>query len=223
MNLTTYRILCALNCLSFTTVLSVSTCFGEMQSSERSHSTGPQWLISTDYPIYRVSELVHALALDFRVHESMGIDWNDASSEDVGNYMGMLAAVDVIAETISLQNDRLLPSLSDYAAAFTAACLWPPNKPPLVRHDWQLLYPASYDLSTRTRLSAAVGEIAIHLPNEFTYLEQYDLTYATGTVYSGLAYVEGVLVLDPEQEIALPTEKTEYYEKVLDLRQLRDH
>jgi hypothetical protein len=59
-------------------------------------------------------ELIQQMAAKFPVAERLGIKWGSASPEDIGRYMGFLAAVKVVADTIAMKNEREMPSVADY-------------------------------------------------------------------------------------------------------------
>ena len=61
----------------------------------------------------------------------LGIKWETANPSDVGRYMGTLAAIDIVAQTIAQKNGRN-PTRDDYLAGLASICWWPPNKPPII-------------------------------------------------------------------------------------------
>src|SRR5689334_22226565 len=79
-----------------------------------------------------VPERLQQLAAENRVAERLQINWNaDVSSDAVSRYLGLLAAINEVAETIARGNQREVPGDNDYLAAMAAFCLYPPNKPPI--------------------------------------------------------------------------------------------
>jgi hypothetical protein len=113
-----------------------------------------------------LSERIQQMAAEFPVAERLGIKWGSASPEDIGRYIGFLAAANQIAITIAEKNDRKIPSDADYQASFAALCIWPPNKPPLAEPDWQNAFAAFDNQNVRRALQEAVGPLAVSLPKE---------------------------------------------------------
>jgi hypothetical protein len=104
------------------------------------------------------------MAIEFPVAERLGIKWGAATPDDIGRYMGLLAAINQVATTIALKNERKTASDDDYKAAFAAFCLWPPNKPPLAQPYWNQAFAAFSKQDIRDALQAGVGPLAITLP-----------------------------------------------------------
>lgn len=111
-----------------------------------------------------IPELIQKMALSFPLAERLDIKWDTASPEDVGRYMGLLAAASEAATTIAAKNGRTIPIEVDYQAAFAAFCLWPPNKPPLIEPQWNAAVAAFGSQQARDLIKAGVGPLAIALP-----------------------------------------------------------
>ncbi len=111
-----------------------------------------------------IPERVQELALKLGIPERIGLNWNAATSEQVGRYMGILASANEVAKEIALKNGRKEALDDDYRAAFSIQCMWPPNKPPIIEEYWSSLYPAYYSADVRQKLREAIGPEAIKLP-----------------------------------------------------------
>ncbi len=110
-----------------------------------------------------ISERIQKLAVDLPITERLGIKKPVSSPEDIGRYMGLLAAMDHVAAAIGQKNGHKEPSDADYKAAFAAFCLWPPNKPPLAESYWADAIATFGNKKARERLSASVGPLAVEL------------------------------------------------------------
>jgi len=111
-----------------------------------------------------IPERVQELAIKFPIAERLGIKWSAATPNDIGRYMGMLAATTEAATTIALKNGRKTPSDDDYTAAFAAFCFWPLNKPPLAEPYWDKAYGAFGNQKIRDSIQGAVGPLTVALP-----------------------------------------------------------
>jgi hypothetical protein len=120
-----------------------------------------------------VPDRLQQLAQKFPIAENLKINWDSATPSDVGRYVGFLAAVNVVATEIANKNDRKFPNDEDYIAAISIQCMFPPNKPPLVKPYWDLLFPAFYDEATRNKLKQAVQAKAFDLANVFAKPEVF--------------------------------------------------
>ncbi len=95
--------------------------------------------------------------------ERLGIKWGSATTEDIGKYMGMLAAATEMAQAIAINNKRDAPSDQDFQAAFAALCFWP-NKPPNAQPFWEKTFAAFGNESVRQALQSAIRPLAVELP-----------------------------------------------------------
>lgn len=138
------------------------------------------------------------MAANYPIAQRLDINWPDATPEDVGRYIGLVAAIEQVADTIAEKNGRKLPTDDDYNAAFAAFCFWP-NKPPLAEPFWPNAFAAFSSPDVRQRLRESVGPLAIDLPQ---------------------------LIADGEAAAAVefkwPTNGTDYLSEVLDLKSLSD-
>lgn len=145
-----------------------------------------------------VSERVQEIARDIGVAVELGIVWEDASPEDVGRYMGILAGASEVALVLARENGRFAPSDEDYQAALIALCFFPPNKPPLLSEFWPDVYPAFYSQEVRDILSQNVGGVAVEWPE---LLREHGIRAA--------------------QMLGYPQEQELYLEQVINLGNLR--
>ncbi|WP_163266471.1 hypothetical protein [Chelativorans alearense] len=118
-----------------------------------------------------ISERVQEIAAEYPLAGRLGIEWPDATQEDMGRYIGLLAAAQTIASEIARRSDRAALQDSDYRAAFITLCFWP-NKPPLVEFSWDAQMSAFYDVKERTLIKEALGDDAIALS---AYVEAGDV------------------------------------------------
>ncbi|MEZ2221524.1 hypothetical protein [Rhizobium sp. RCC_161_2] len=146
-----------------------------------------------------IPEQLQKLALKFPITERLKIDWNEAAPEDVGRYLGFLAAVNEVALTVAKSHDRKEPSEVDFLAALSIECIWPNHKPPLVEASWPLQEPAFYNAAVRETIRAAVGPVARELPDRIEKLGQ-DLYASSGG--------------------ELPTQPDRYYKDIFDIKKL---
>ncbi|TIW72606.1 MAG: hypothetical protein E5V42_01975, partial [Mesorhizobium sp.] len=61
-----------------------------------------------------VPDRIQQLATEFPVAERLHIKWANASVEDIGRYVGLLSAVNEVANSIAIKNDRKTASDDDY-------------------------------------------------------------------------------------------------------------
>lgn len=115
-----------------------------------------------------LSPQIQQLATKFPIAQRLGIKWGSASTNDIGRYMGFLAAANEIADAIAVKNNRKEPSNADYMAAFASLCIWPPNKPPIAESSWKSAFAAFDNQKVRDALRAGVGPLATSLPKEIT-------------------------------------------------------
>lgn len=111
-----------------------------------------------------VPDRIQQLATEFPVAERLHIDWADASLEDIGRYVGLLSAVNEVANSIAAKNDRKTASDDDYRAAFSVFCFWPVNKPPLAEPYWNEAAAAFGSEKVRAALGSSIGPLAVALP-----------------------------------------------------------
>ena len=151
---------------------------------------------------YIVAEELQRLAVEHNVAARLGIKWERADLADVGRYMGILTASDIIARKVADKNGRLAPSRADYLAALASVCIWPPNKPPvLTSEDQEVLYSTFYSAKLKTALPNAVGPVAIQLPS----------------LINGRTQTE----IDAAIKEHVPTNRSQYFQKVLNVGGLR--
>ncbi|PBB36890.1 hypothetical protein [Mesorhizobium sp. WSM3868] len=116
-----------------------------------------------DGPII-LPDRLQQLATEFPVAERLHISWAQASLEDIGRYVGLLSAVNEVANSIALKNDRKAASDDDYRAAFSVFCFWPVNKPPLAEPFWNTAAEAYGSEKVRMALGQSIGPLAVALP-----------------------------------------------------------
>ncbi|GEC42170.1 hypothetical protein CN221_37560 [Sinorhizobium meliloti] len=117
-----------------------------------------------------IPEQLQQLALKFPISKRLSIDWNNAGPDDVGKYLGFLAATNEVAITVANSNNRKEPGEVDFLAALSIQCIWPNNKPPLVEASWPLQAPAFYNAAVREAIREAVGPAARELPDRIEEL-----------------------------------------------------
>lgn len=123
---------------------------------------------TADEPVV-IPETLQRIAAEQNVASRLGIKWEAANPTNAGQYMGMLAAASIVAQTIAERNGRKSPTRDDYLAGLASLCLWPPNKPPvLTSEDHQRLYPAFYSAKLRQSVPKAVGQAAVGLPDSIS-------------------------------------------------------
>jgi hypothetical protein len=110
-----------------------------------------------------IPEQIQKLAFQFPVAERLGIKWESATPDDIGRYMGILAAANEVAKAIALKNERATPTDEEYQAAFAVFCFWP-NKPPNAEPFWQKSFAAFGNQSVRNVLQSAIRPLAVELP-----------------------------------------------------------
>lgn len=147
------------------------------------------------------------IARELPIAERLGIVWKDATPEDVGRYMGIVAASYEVAKEIASKNGREAPDDKDYLAAMSAFCFFP-NKPPLVESYWPRTYSAFYSTYTRMSLSDAVGPAAVELAEKFTFYPSTE----------NMALAQEIDVDSIVED--LPTSEGEYLSDVLNLQNL---
>lgn len=127
-----------------------------------------------------IPENLQRIAADpkFGLAERLGISWEKANPDDTGRYLGLLAGVSEIATTIAAQNGKKEAGEVEFLAALSIACLWPPNKPPLVQNYWGKIIPAYWDKDVRMQLDKAVGPGAIEISNAISKGESLDAIFA---------------------------------------------
>ncbi len=146
-----------------------------------------------------IPEQLQELALKFPIAERLKIDWNNAAPDDVGRYLGFLAATHEVAITVANSHDRKEPSNVDFLAALSIQCIWPNNKPPLIAESWPLQAPAFYSAAVREAIREAVGPTAKELPDRIEKIGQ-DAYAASGG--------------------SLPTNAKQYYQDVFNIQKL---
>ena len=105
------------------------------------------------------------MAAELPIAERLKIKWDAISTDDIGRYMGLLAAVEQVAIAINVKNGgKGKPSDEDYRAAFAAWCFWPLNKPPLAEQYWSKTVAAFSSQKARDALQAGLGPLAAELP-----------------------------------------------------------
>lgn len=123
---------------------------------------------TADEPVI-IPEALQRIAAEQNVASRLGIKWEAANPTNAGQYMGTLAAAEIVAQTIAERNGRASPTKDDYLAGLASICLWPPNKPPvLTSEDRQRLYPAFYSTKLRQSIPNAVGKVAVGLPGSIS-------------------------------------------------------
>jgi hypothetical protein len=110
-----------------------------------------------------IPEQIQRIAAEYPVADRLGIEWGSASPEQIGKYMGLIAAVNEAAKGIALKNGRETPSDSDFRAAFSAWCIFPPNKPPLAESHWPQAFRAFGNEEMRQAIRASIGPLAVQL------------------------------------------------------------
>lgn len=110
-----------------------------------------------------VPERIQKIALEYPVAERLGIKWEAATTDDIGRYMGMLAAANEMAQAIAIKNNRASPDDADFQAAFAALCFWP-NKPPNAQPFWEKTFAAFGNESVRQALQSSIRPLAAELP-----------------------------------------------------------
>lgn len=144
-----------------------------------------------------IPEQVQRIAAEYPVASRLGIEWGSASPEQVGKYMGLIAAVNEAAKGIALKNGRETPSDSDFRAAFSAWCIFPPNKPPVAEPYWPKAFRAFGSGQIRQQIRAAVGPLAVQLSG----------LYDTGEAVKAV-------------ESTWPTDEKNYWDEVINLKAL---
>ena len=112
-----------------------------------------------------VPERVQKLALQYPVAERLGFEWEAATPDDIGRYMGLLAGTYEAAKAIAFSNKRETPSDEDYEAAFAVFCWWP-NKPPNAEPYWSKSFHAFGNESVRKAIQSGIGPLAAELPGQ---------------------------------------------------------
>lgn len=146
-----------------------------------------------------IPEQLQKLALEFPVAKRLNIDWNKSGPNDVGRYLGFLAATNEVAITVANSHDRKEPSEVDFLAALSIQCIWPNNKPPLIEESWPLQAPAFYNAAVREAIREAVGPSAKELPDRIEKLGQNAYAASGGD---------------------LPTQPDQYYKDIFDIQRL---
>lgn len=144
-----------------------------------------------------IPEQIQRIAAEYPVANRLGIEWGSASPEQIGKYMGLIAAVNEAAKGIAFKNGRETPSDNDFRAAFSAWCIFPPNKPPLAEPYWPQAFRAFGDEEMRQAIRAAIGPLAVQLSS----LNNEDERVKT-------------------VESTWPTDSKDYFDNVLNLRAL---
>lgn len=108
-----------------------------------------------------LSEEVQRFASEVGLAEELGIDWTDASAEDIARYVHVLTATDIVAAE---RAGKERPSFEDYQAAAYILCRIDlpnmPKKPPKLA-DYGSAFDAAY-LSQRKQnaIRTAMGPLA---------------------------------------------------------------
>lgn len=144
-----------------------------------------------------IPEQLQKLALEFPVAKRLNIDWGSAGTDDVGRYLGFLAAVNEVAIALAGSNDRMEPSKMDFLAALSIECIFPNNKPPLVEKTWPRQIAAFYNSTVRANIREAIGPEAEHLPAKIESIGE--IYYANDSEF-------------------LPTNPDLYYKDIFDVR-----
>ncbi|AZN97184.1 hypothetical protein EJ066_07715 [Mesorhizobium sp. M9A.F.Ca.ET.002.03.1.2] len=110
-----------------------------------------------------IPERLQRIASSSQLAERLGVNWGSVSPEEIGRYMGLLAAANEVARVVALKNGRETPSDEDYEAGLAAWCLWP-NKPPIAEPYWPKAYAAFGNESVRDEIRAAVGPLVTQFP-----------------------------------------------------------
>ncbi|WP_095080576.1 hypothetical protein [Mesorhizobium sophorae] len=105
-----------------------------------------------------IPERLQKIALTTPLAERLHIKWDSVAPENIGQYMGLLAAVNQVAVAVASKNGRDTPSDEDYLAGLAAWCLFP-NKPPIAEPYW----PKASE-KIRSEIRAAVGPLAAQFP-----------------------------------------------------------
>jgi hypothetical protein len=115
-----------------------------------------------------IPEVLQEVAMKYAIADRLGIKWEGASTDDIGRYMGFLAAANEVARGIASKNSRETPDVQDFEAAVAALCVYPPNKPPVLEKYWPNMFPAFYDTELRDAIKGAVGPFASTLPSKLS-------------------------------------------------------
>ncbi|PBB96446.1 hypothetical protein CK224_19175 [Mesorhizobium sp. WSM3862] len=111
-----------------------------------------------------IPERLQQIALKTPLADRLHVNWESASPTEIGEYMGLLAAINQASIAIALKNGRDAPSDSDYMAGFAAWCLFP-NKPPIAEPFWPRAYGAFGSAKVRSEIRNAVRPLAVQLPS----------------------------------------------------------
>ncbi len=150
-----------------------------------------------DEPII-IPERLQQIALTTPMAERLHVNWQSASPTEIGQYIGLLAAVNQVAIVVAAKNGRDTPSDEDYLAGLAAWCLFP-NNPPIAEPYWPRAYSAFGSEKVRAEIRAAVGSLATQLP----------------------AFIEKGSA-QREVDEKWPKDEKAYFNDVLDLGSLRD-
>lgn len=145
-----------------------------------------------------IPERLQKIAASSPLAARLGVEWNTVFPENIGRYMGLLAAANEVAMVAALKNGRETPSDEDYEAGLAAWCLWP-NKPPIAEPYWPKAYAAFGSESVRGEIRAAVGPLVTEFP-------------------AFIAKGQAQQVIDTQW----PTDPKLYFNEVLDLGRLSD-
>ncbi|ESY22388.1 MULTISPECIES: hypothetical protein [unclassified Mesorhizobium] len=110
-----------------------------------------------------IPERLQKIALTTPLADRLHVKWGAASPENIGQYMGLLAAVNQVAIVVAMKNGRETPSDEDYFAGLAAWCLFP-NKPPIAESYWPKAYGAFGNDKVRSEIRAAVGPLVSQFP-----------------------------------------------------------
>lgn len=110
-----------------------------------------------------IPERLQKIAASSSLASRLGVKWDSVSPENIGRYMGLLAAANEVAIVAARKNGRETPSDEDYEAGLAAWCLWP-NKPPIAEPYWPKAYAAFGNEIVRGEIRAAVGPLVTQLP-----------------------------------------------------------
>lgn len=147
-----------------------------------------------------IPERLQKIAAMSPLADRLKMDWKSSTPENIGRYMGLLAAANEVARVVALKNGRETPSDEDYAAGLAAWCLWP-NKPPIAEPYWTKAYAAFGNEGVRAEIRSAVGPLVTEFP---AYL------------------AKGQSEAQEEIDTNWPKDPKAYFNSVLDLGKLSD-